>query len=114
MHLNHYIHCFSLCAGRVLLKLGKVQFELQKLVDSYVRPLYSSMNGKKPQIVMCFLMLCICFFISAHILSRRSQPHQSLFLRSFRQWRLALLIFFSFLTGIMTLDPYSLHIMTNN
>jgi len=25
-------------AGRVLLMLGKVQFELQKLVDSYVSP----------------------------------------------------------------------------
>lgn len=28
--------CFCSCAGEVLLKLGKLQFELQKLLDTYV------------------------------------------------------------------------------
>ena len=37
-NFNSFLSCKYFPAGKVMLKLGKVQFELQKLVDSYVSP----------------------------------------------------------------------------
>lgn len=66
-------------AGKAMLMLGKVQFELQKLVDSYVSP-FSALHRQiwhYSSLVFSCLTNLVCSLFSVIIFFRQSQFHQS-------------------------------------
>lgn len=54
---NWYYNALYLFAGKVLLMMGKVQFDLQKLVDSYVGVDCYAVNFKHTVILEYCLLL---------------------------------------------------------
>ena len=99
--IQSYI-CFSLLlmlfAGKVLLMLGKVRFELQKLIDSYVSAYCDVVNCSlafhilfqkwvQPDINLLFL------YFSAQIYSQQSRTLQNLSSMNFGQLRSVLVDF---------------------
>lgn len=99
-----------LFAGRVLLMLGKVQFELQKLVDSYVSDYSNTVNCSlafhihfEPGIDLSFL------YFSVHTYSSQSQTRQNLFSMNSGQLRFVLddSIFLAYILDLSTFLLYS-------
>ena len=114
--IQSYI-CFSLLlmlfAGKVLLMLDKVQFELQKLVDNYVSAYYDVVNCSlafhilfqkwvQPDINLLFL------YFSAQIYSQQSRTLQNLSSMNFGQLR-SVLVDFVCLAYILDLSPSFLY-----
>ncbi|XWS63489.1 hypothetical protein CRYUN_Cryun06bG0102300 [Craigia yunnanensis] len=75
--------CFCSSAGKVLLMLGKVQFELQKFVDSYVSLFFFFFlqSGSSRKIVLplyCGNELLHCILQRSHIFQTITSPSESL------------------------------------